>query len=464
MSRIPNSFKQFASYGSQAVTRFMPDAPINVARRIAPLRAAGNISYVGIVTLDHMMNVDMLADRVRAIASGKSQTMGLVATPETTSVQSREILWKIAGFPETDGKYDGLEVFSSWNGFEVPATIYTQSNLEFAVKLAGVSKVGYSYLPDNQNYDMVSSVIRGPTTITNRGSTTFAMGDVIKACIYNIDADRRRMELSAHQSGPIPKHKLTAFLERVDFITVCQYASAGAADFLSRYPAGAQRTAAFASDQFPPSASVNARATPSEALFVSLSNSVKSMALAIVDVLECQGLITVNTPDASDRMSAKVGALRDLNKRSDSDIVAKVYDPMDPATGVSASVAAANQDREREQRWARKLTLAGLIGAAQIPGVQAQGGIIQSMVLRCLQGLLIDHPSTADELKDYGFERSIPKVSLGGQVESQIIARNTNAVKEQKRAFYYALIASHQHILGVSANAATPGEEMDIVM
>ena len=461
MSRIPTSYKQFSSYGSQNIGRFMPDAPINVSRRIAPLQAAGNVSYVGIVTLDHAMDTGMLDERVKAISSGKSNTMGLIATPETTSVQSQEVLWKIAGYPETDGKYDGLQVFSSWNGFEVPPTVYTQNNLEFAVKLAGVSKVGYSYLPDNQNYDMVSSVIRGPTTIINRGKTTFVVGDVIKACIYNIDDDRRRVELSSHQTGPIPKHKLTAYFERVDEGTVSRYSAIGATDFLQRYPAGSQRTAAFAADQFPGSESVNARATPSEALFVTLSNSVKTMALAIVDVLECQGLITVNTPDSSDRMSPKVGALRDLSKRSDADIISTMYSSMDPATGVSA--AAANQELAREQRWANQRTLAGLIGAAHVPGVQAQGGIIQALVLRCLQGLLI-FPETSSELRDYWFEKSIPKNSLGGQVETEIVTRNTNAVREQKRAFYYALIASHQHILGVALNNATPGEKIDIIM
>ena len=138
-----------------------------------------------------------------------------------------------------------------------------------------------------------------------------------------------------------------------------------------------------------------------------------------------------------------------------------MYSSMDPATGVSAD--AANQELAREQRWANKRTLAGLIGAAHVPGVQAQGGIIQALVLRCLQGLLI-FPETSSELRDYGFEKSIPKNSLGGQVETEIVTRNTNAVREQKRAFYYALIASHQHILGVALNNATPGEKMDIIM
>jgi hypothetical protein len=463
MSRIPTSYKQFASYGASSSSRFMPDAPVNVSRRIAPLRAAGNVSYVGIVTLDHTMDKDMLSGRQNAISSGRANTIGITATPETTSVNPLEILWKIAGFPQTDGKYDGLQVFSSWNGFEVPNSIFTQSNLEFAVKLAGVAKIGYSYLPDNQNYDMVSSVMRGPTTVTNRGMTTFAMGDVVKACIYNIDPTKRQAELAAHATGRQNKQKLTTFLERVSYRTVNEYASIGAVEFLKRYPDGAPRRAAFAADRYPGSASTDATATPSEALISALSCSVKSMTLAVIDVLECQGLITVNTPESEDRMSQKVAALRELDKRSDADIVTKVYDAMDPATGISPEVALANQERERENRWAKKRTLAGLIGAAQVPGVQAQGGIIQALVLRCLQGFLTE-PEVASEYRNYGFENSIPKNTLANKVENEIITRNINAVREQKRAFYHALIASHQHIIGVALNAATPGEEMDILL
>lgn len=465
MSRLPAGYADYASPGFNQSDRFMPQDSVTLdlkAPKIDPYRAAGNVQYVGIVTLNHVMDPNMIAVRQAAGVSGKANVMGAVLNPGQLSVLQGEVLFKIAGQPRSgQGRYDGLPVFSSFNGFEVPQSILTMEALRFGLSLVGISKVGYSYLPDSQSYDLMSSVIRGPATVINRGLTTFAIGDLVRVAIYSMNREQREKEIQAHQVGPKgDKAKLTAFFEKADYSSVERYAHNAAEYFIRKYPAGQARQAAFAADNSPTSMTPDASMTPAEASFrAQFSDCMKPEVLCAVATLAQAGLITLNTPSSYNRLSAEVAALRPLSTRSDA-VISNEYWELDAATGASAKLA--QQDQAREEQWARLRTLAGLLGVVRVPGVEVAGGLVQTLALRQAVGLL-SAPSLSTERAAYSFDKLIPPGRRGDKLEKDIVTRVFNAARHKHHAHYLAHLNAHQFVLGPALNAASPGAKLDIL-
>jgi hypothetical protein len=466
MSRLPAGYADFASPGLANQDRFLPQDNVSLdlrAPKVDPYRAAGNVQYVGIVTTNHVMDPKMLQSRQSAGTSGKANVMGAVLNPDQLSVSPGEVLFKIAGKPRVNGRYDGLPVFSSFNGFEVPNSILTADALKFGLTIVGISKISYSYLPDTLSYDLMSSVVRGPATVINRGITTFAIGDLVRVGIYSVDRQQRDEELAVHQVGPKgDKAKLTAYLEKADYSSVERYAHNAAEQFVRKYPAGSARQAAFASDNNPEAMTPDATMTPSEASFrAQFSDCMKPEVLLAVATLAQHGIVTLNLPDSSNRMSAPVGELRKLNSRSDSDWVNGFYD-LDQATGVSTAVTIAQREQAREALWAQLKTLAGILGVAKVPGIEVCGGLVQTLALRQATGLLTG-PAVAGVREEYSLAKLIPESRRNDRLEQAIQTRAYNSARHKHHAHYLAHLNAHQFVLGTALNAASPGAKLDVL-